>query len=211
MTPMDAARVALLRELVSSTGWVERTQSFAQVMRRSTREPGGLLLVGTPQDEPWHLAAHLTDESRISGIPELAPTLVRWQPPVDAPPHLAVTMARLEHARRGETVFVVAEDDAPDPLLERVADARKVGATVLAIETGDLQLQGLAHESLTVVRAELVVPELTFATIQHLVSLAAGEPAGARTGRGTTAARPSLRDRLARALDVISGPQPPRG
>ena len=62
------------------------------------------------------------------------------------------------------------------------------------------------HESLTVVTADLVVPELTFESIQHLVSLAAGEaPAGARSGRN------SLRDRLARALDVISGPQPPRG
>jgi len=201
---MDSARVALLRDLVSSTGWVERTQTFAQVMRRSTKDPGGLLLVGTPDDEPWHLAAHLTDESRISGIAELAPTLVRWNPPVGAPPHLAVTMARLEHARRGETVFVVSEEDAPDPLLERVADARKIGATVLAIEAGDVQLQGLAHESLTIVTADLVVPELSFESIQHLVSLAAGEAApGPR-------ARTSLRDRLARALDVISGPQAPR-
>jgi len=200
---MDTARVALLRDLVSSTGWVERTQTFAQVMRRSTKDPGGLLLVGTPDDEPWHLAAHLTDESRISGIAELAPTLVRWKPPVGAPPHLAVTMARLEHARRGETVFVVSEEDAPDPLLERVADARKVGATVLAIEAGDVQLQGLAHESLTIVTADLVVPELSFESIQHLVSLAAGE---SQTTRGRT----SLRDRLARALDVISGPQAPR-
>jgi len=202
---MDSARVALLRDLVSSTGWVERTQTFAQAMRRSTKDPGGLLLVGTPDDEPWHLAAHLTDESRISGIAELAPTLVRWNPPVGAPPHLAVTMARLEHARRGETVFVVSEEDAPDPLLERVADARKIGATVLAIEAGDVQLQGLAHESLTIVTADLVVPELSFESIQHLVSLAAGEAGPGSRGRT------SLRDRLARALDVISGPQAPRG
>ncbi len=202
---MDAARVALLRDLVASTGWVERTQSFAHVMRRSTRSPGGLLLVGTPEDEPWHLAAHLTDESRITGIAELAPTLIRWQPPPGAPPHLAVTMARLERARRGETVFVVAEDTAPDPLLERVADARRTGATVLAIEAGDTQLQGLAHESLTVVTADLVVPELTFESIQHLVSLAAGQEPGSQQG-----GRTSLRDRLARALDVISGPQSPR-
>lgn len=197
---MDAARVAVLRELLGSTGWVDRTRSFARVMRRSTTTPGGLLLVGTPEVEPWHLAAHLDDESRFSGIAELSPTLVRWSAPVDAPPHLAFTLERLEAARRGETVFVVAEDAAPENLLERVSDARKHGATVLSLDGGDAELQGLAHESLTIVQNDLVVPELTFDTVQHLVSAAAGEP--------DRIARKGFRDRLARALDVISGPAP---
>lgn len=200
---MDAARVAIVRELLASTGWVERTRSFARTLRRSTKDPGGLLLVGTPDEEPWHLAAHLDDESRLAGVPELSPTLVRWAPPPDAPPHLAVTMARLEAARRGETVFVVAEEVAPVPLLERVSDARKVGATVLALDGGDRELEGLAHESLSVVEADLVVPELSFDTVQHLVSTAAGEsPSGGPGRRG-------FRDRLARALDAISGPHSP--
>ena len=41
---MDAARVAALRDLLASTGWVERMHTFARTMRRSTRTPGGLLL-----------------------------------------------------------------------------------------------------------------------------------------------------------------------
>jgi hypothetical protein len=197
---MDTTRVALLRELLGSTGWVDRTRSFARVLRTSTTTPGGLLLVGTPDEEPWHLAAHLDDESRYSGIAELSPTLVRWQAPVDAPPHLAFTLERLEAARRGETVFVVAEDAAPERLLERVSDARKKGATVLSLDGGDAELESLAHESLTVVQTDLVIPELSFDTIQHLVSVAAGETG--RTGRK------GFRDRLARALDVVSGPAP---
>lgn len=196
---MDASRVAVLRELLGSTGWVERTRSFARVMRRSTTTPGGLLLVGTPQVEPWHLAAHLDDESRYTGIAELAPTLVRWDAPPDAPPHLSFTLARLEEAKRGETVFVVAEDAAPERLLDRVSDARKHGATVLSLDGGDAELQGLAHESLTIVQNDLVVPELSFDTIQHLVSVAAGEV--------DASARKGFRDRLARALDVVSGPR----
>ena len=197
---MDAARVAALRELLGSTGWVDRTRSFATVMRRSTTTPGGLLLVGTPDAEPWHLAAHLDDESRFSGIAELSPTLVRWNAPPDAPPHLSVTLERLEAARRGETVFVVAEEAAPERLLDRVSDARKHGATVLSLDGGDKELEGLAHESLTVVQNDLLLPELSFDTVQHLVSVAAGE--GERSGRK------GFRDRLARAIEVVSGPAP---
>src|SRR5436305_11130902 len=146
---MDAARVAMVRELLSSTGWVDRTRDFARTMRRATGRRGGLLLVGTPEEEPWHLAAHLDDESRWSGVAEIAPTLVRWSPPPDAPAHLSVTLARLEAASRGETVLVVAEDAAPEPLLERVSDARRHGATVLALDGGDTELEAMAHESLT--------------------------------------------------------------
>ena len=61
-----------------------------------------------------------------------------------------VGLQRLEQVGRHETVFVVAPDAAPVPLLERVADARKVGATVFAIDAGDPDLEGLAHESLWV-------------------------------------------------------------
>lgn len=152
MGRVDAAGVALLRELLAPTGWVERSRDFARALRRSRadRTPGGLLLVGTEQEEPWHLAAHLDDEARFAGIPELAPTLVRWAPPAGAPAHLAIGLERLEAARRGETVFVVAPQLATAPLLERVDDARRIGATVLALDSGDAELQALAHETLTV-------------------------------------------------------------
>jgi len=199
---MDSARVAVLRDLLAGTGWVDRTRTFARALRRSTTTPGGLLLVGTPQAEPWHLAAHLDEESRYAGIPELAPTLVRWTAPPGAPEHLAHTLARLEAARRGETVFVVAELAAPASLLERVHDARGHGATVVSVNGGDAELQGLSHESLTVVVNDLLIPELSFDTVTHLVSVAAGEV----DARG----RKGFRDRLARALDVVSGSAPQR-
>jgi len=190
---VDADQVATLRALLAGTRWLERVRVFGRALRTSTKSAGGLLVVGTPASEPWHLTAHLDDESRLTGIPELAPTLVRWSPPPDAPPHLAIGLARLEAARRGETLFVVAEDTAPVPLLERVNDARRVGATILALDTSDPELDSLAHEA-------LAVPEsLSFDAGQHLVSAAAGDRTDLPRGR-------SLRARLARLLDAVSGP-----
>ncbi|MFI0407258.1 hypothetical protein [Actinomadura sp. 3N508] len=195
MVPVDAEQIVMLREVLSTTGWLERTEEFGRALRVTSRTPGGLLLVGTPAGEPWHLAAHLDDESRLADVPGLAPTLVRWKPPADAPAHLRVGLERLEAARRGETLFVVAEEDAPVPLLERVDDARRVGATVLALDGGDRELRSLAHEALTVPPDAALI---SFDGAQHLVSAAAGqEPA--RSPRG-------LRRRLAKLLDAVSGP-----
>lgn len=203
---MDADQVTTLRTLLSGTGWLRRAGAFGRSLRTSVRTPGGLLVVGTPADEPWHLTAHLDEESRLGGIPELTPTLVRWSPPPGAPAHLSVGLSRLAEARRGETLFVVAPDAAPAPLLERVNDARHVGATILALDQGDPELDGLAHEFLTVPPG--TAPEgdgaasrlLTFESAQHLVSAAAGSGEPARSGpRG-------MRARLARFLDAVSGP-----
>jgi hypothetical protein len=187
----------MLREVLSSTGWLERTRDFARSLRTSIRDPGGLMLVGSPDDEPWHLAAHLDDESRWGDIPELTPTLVRWTPPADAPPHLRVGLDRLAAARRCETLVVVTEEAASTPLLERVGDARRTGATILALDTGDRELEGLAHDALVVPPRENLV---TFDGAQHLVSAAAGE--------SLARPRPGLRDRLARLLDTLSGSVP---
>ena len=206
---------------------------FGRAVRSSTRSAGGLLVVGTPGFEPWHLTAHLDEESRLAGIPSLMPTLVRWSPPPDAPPHLRVGLSRLEAARRGETLFVVSSETAPVPLLERVSDARRVGATILALDTGDPELDALAHETLVVPassgsggggaegadRAEgagvaggLAGAEWTarggvmsFDTAQHLVSAAAGERDGSGASGAARGVR-GLRDRIARLLDAVSGP-----
>ncbi|GIM98826.1 hypothetical protein Pve01_04850 [Planomonospora venezuelensis] len=186
--------MAFLREVLGSTSWVERTRELGLALR-ATRSPGGLLVVGTPAEEPWHLAAHLGDEARLSGLPQLAPTLVRWAPAADAPAHLRVGLERIERAQRGETLFVVAEERAPETLLERVSDARRTGATILALDGGDPELEDLAHDALAVpARAPL-----SFDGAQHLVSMAAGEPSR----------RPGLRDRLARLLERLSGPRLP--
>jgi hypothetical protein len=218
---VDASRAVLLRHVLESTPWVDRTRSFARSLRSSTRHPGGLLLVGTPQEEPWHLAAHLDDESRLSDIPELAPTLVRWAPPPGAPAHLAVGLDRLEAARRGETLFVVAPEAAPEALLERVSDAKRLGATVLSLDAGDAELAGLAHDALSVPPGGLLVPRsglevdepelldaaVSLDVVSHLVSVAAAEPLQSAT---VPARRRGFRDRLARVLDTVSGPAPRR-
>jgi hypothetical protein len=117
-----------------------------------------------------------------------------------------VTLERLEAARRGETVFVVSEESAPEMLLERAWDARKLGATVLSLDAGDDELHGVAHESLVVPSASssvLEVPELevvSFDSVQHLVSVAAGEAAQSPS---TT----SVRERMAKLLEHIAGPR----
>jgi hypothetical protein len=222
---VDADQVATLRAVLAPTGWLERTRVFARGLRKATRTPGGLLLVGTPTEEPWHLAAHLDEESRLSGIEELAPTLVRWQVPEGAPEHLRVGLDRLKAARRGETLFVVSPTTAPVPLLERVSDARRVGATIFALDQGDPELDGLAHEAMSLAPGPGVPGGLTFGAAQHLVSAACGELGGNRGEFGVAGQarqapagipgyqryRPGvkgLRDRVARLLDVVSGPVP---
>jgi hypothetical protein len=225
---MDAARVALLAELLSPTHLVEEARRLAGVLRRPSAQPGGLLLVGTPEHEPWHLTAHLDDEARFAGVPQLAPTLVRWQVPDGAPPHLAVSLQRLEAARRGETLFVVAPAAAPVPLLERADDARRRGATLVSLDGGDEELGGLVHERMVVAPSGLAVPasalervaeqaaddrpgapfelldddtSVPFDVAQHLVSAAAGEAPQVRRG---------WRARLEAVLERVSGPAPSR-
>ncbi|MFF3331213.1 hypothetical protein ACFYWX_16865 [Streptomyces sp. NPDC002888] len=196
---MDAVRVALLREVLAGTEWLGATRRFAGVLRGSVvSHGGGLLLVGTPEYEPWHLAAHLTDEAAWSGTPELAPTLVRHDARPSDPAHLAVGPGRIEAARRGETLLVVAPRGPAAPLLERVHDARRAGVTVLALGPREEELAGMAHEALTVPDGA----ELDLDTVQHLVSAAAGENA-------RPAAR-GFKDRLSRLAELLTAPPPAR-
>lgn len=199
---MDAVRVALLRDVLAGTQWLGATRHFAGTLRGSVvAHGGGLLLVGTPDYEPWHLAAHLADEAAWSGTPELTPTLVRHAARPSDPAHLAVGPGRLEAARRGETLLVVAPGEPPAPLLERVCDARRAGATLLSLGPGEGELPALAHEVLPVPDGS----ELDLDTVQHLVSAAAGENAlPARRGPRR------FRDRLSRLADLLTAPPPTR-
>jgi hypothetical protein len=196
---MNADQVAALRALLAPTGWIDRTALFAGALRRSTRT--GLLLIGTVDDEPWHMTAHLADESRLAGVPELDPTLVRWAPPPGAPAHLAVGLDRLRAAGRGQTLLVVSAQLAPAGLLERVDDVRRLGATIFALDRDDPELDGIAHESLPVPEATAPV---SFDAAQHLVSAAATD---APRAAGHARDAGGLRKRLARMLDAVSGPQ----
>ncbi|MFE7134030.1 hypothetical protein ACFVIM_24545 [Streptomyces sp. NPDC057638] len=198
---MDTSRVALLREILVGTEWPAKTRRFAGVLRSSVLpQGGGLLLVGTEEYEPWHLAAHLVDEAAWSGLPELAPTLIRHQVRPGGPAHLTVGLRRLEAARRGETLLLVAPDRPGAGLLERVHDARRAGATVLALDSGDPEVRGLAHEALTVSGDEVDLD-----TVQHLVSVAAGED----SVTGALGRRP-FKDRLSRMVDQLTSPPPGR-
>ncbi|MFF5428296.1 MULTISPECIES: hypothetical protein [unclassified Streptomyces] len=199
---MDAVRVALLREVLAGTEWPRAARRFAGALRASVvPHRGGLLLVGTEEYEPWHLAAHLVDESAWSGLPELSPTLVRHRVRPGDPAHLAVGLGRLAAAGRGSTVLLVAPERPDGGLLQRVHDARRAGATVLALDGGDAEVRGLAHEELTVAEGA----EVDLDTVQHLVSAAAGENS-LPSPRG----RRRFADRLARLADRLTAPPPPR-
>jgi hypothetical protein len=193
---VNADETALLRALFEGTAFDDEVVDFAGALGAQAPDPGGLLLVGTPAEEPWHFAAHLTDEAGWAGRDELAPTLVRWAVPDGAPPHLAVGIDRLRVVRARETLLVVSPDAAPERLLDDVSRARRSGAHVLAIEAGDGDLRGLAHEALTVTTASY------FDVVQHVVSATA--PTAVRHRR-------SVRERLGRMLDGLQGaPRPPR-
>ncbi|GAA0898547.1 MULTISPECIES: hypothetical protein [Streptomyces violaceusniger group] len=196
---MDAVRVALLREVLAGTEWLQAARRFAGSLRASVGpRAGGLLLVGSEAYEPWHLAAHLDDEAAWSGLPELSPTLVRHRVPEGGavPAHLAVGLGRLERAGRGETLLVVAPGEPGSGLLERVNDARRGGATVLALDGGDAELHALAHDALSAPEGG----ELDLDTLQHLVSAAAGENSLPRPGRRR------FQDRLARLAEHLAAP-----
>ncbi|MFJ3795731.1 hypothetical protein ACIPSJ_05550 [Streptomyces sp. NPDC090088] len=197
---MDAVRVALLREVLAGTEWLGATRRFAGALRGSVvGHGGGLLLLGTPDHEPWHLAAHLVDEAAWSGTPELAPTLVRYGARPTDPAHLAVGPGRIEAARRGETLLVVAPGET-EALLERVHTARRAGVTVLALSTAtDDAVTAMAHETLVVPHGA----ELDLDTVQHLVSAATGENGPSPRGRRR------FRDRLTRLAETVTAPPPP--
>ena len=193
---MDARQARRMRRMLSGSAGVEQAAAVARALATGRHTRGGLLLVGTPDDEPWHFAAHLEDEARWTGMTSLTPTWVRWNPPPDAPPHLAVGLDRLSSAGRGETLLIATPKGAVGPLLERVEDARRHGALILAVEGTPTELQSLAHEAVA------VGPAVGYDLTTHLVSVAAGETARGHMRRG----RATLRDHLTRILDRAAGP-----
>ncbi|WP_411140560.1 hypothetical protein [Streptomyces sp. x-80] len=228
---MDASQVALLREILAGTEWVQASRRFAGTLRAGvTRHGGGLLLVGSATYEPWHLAAHLDDEAAWSGLPELSPTLVRHHVRAGVPAHLSVGLGRLAAAGRGTTLLVVTPEQPGAGLLERVHDARRGGATVLALDGGDRELHALAHDALAAPPTALGPagpagpgtgigpgsrPGPDHDTLQHLVSTAAGEHGGPASLPGQPPGRSApgrrrFRDRLARLADELTAPPPPR-
>jgi hypothetical protein len=167
---MDPVTTASLRRALRDTPWPAAARSFLGSIARGGHEPGGLLTVGTPEYEPWHLTAHLRDDAELRGDHALVPTLVRRAVPANAPRHLRHGMERLEEAGRGATVLVVSPLAADEGLLQRVQDARRRGSTLLAMTTTDPELVALTHDALVTGHAD--EPEaLPFEVASHLVSL----------------------------------------
>ncbi|TAL13718.1 MAG: hypothetical protein EPN99_14995 [Frankiales bacterium] len=150
MEPVDLS--GTLRRLEPS-GWVGAARAFARSLRTSGQDPGRLLVVGTEEEEPWHLTAHLSDAARWGAMPGPPPVLVRRHVPEGAPPHLSTGLDAVHRAARGERVLIAAPTAADDLLLERLDDARKHGALLYALHDADRTLEDLAHEA-------LVLPEL---------------------------------------------------
>ena len=176
---MNIDAVLQTRGLLANSGWLSRIRDFATSLRAAGHSPGGLLLVGTPEHEPWHFAAHLDDAARFSAQPHLAPTLVRHHIPPGAAPHLAVNLNRIQTAARGETVLLVAPTPTSDDLLNRIADARRAGAVILTIAGGNQDLADIAHDTLILNQADTLTPapapeaslDLIVDATEHLVSL----------------------------------------
>jgi hypothetical protein len=177
-TRVEHAALAGWERRFRRTGLGDEVEVFAGVVGAAPQAAGGLLVVGSAGREPWHFVAHLAEEAARRDRKNLAPTWVRWNPPPSAPGHLSVTVQRLEQATRRETVLVVDPECGDGALLERLADARRRGALVLAVHRADGEMVDVAHEALSVVAG---MPSLCFEAVQHLVTQLA--PIGPRRRR----------------------------
>lgn len=170
---MDHRDVSGFRRLLRALHLDDASAEFAAALGSGAERRDSLLVVGTPECEPWHFVAHLAEEARSSGRPDLLPTWVRWAAPVGAPAHLAVTMDRLSTVRRRDTVLVIAPDRAGEQLLDRVDGARRLGGRVMTLHREDDDLAQLAHETLAV---PVLAPARTFDVVQHAVTSTAAKP-----------------------------------
>jgi hypothetical protein len=183
---MDLGRLAALAAELRRCAWWDDAHRLGGTVRTSAERTSDLLVVGTPDEEPWHLVAHLADAARFAPGPRPLPTLVRWKVPPAAPKHLSVGIERLADVRRS-TLLVVAPEAAPAGLLQRVSDARNRGATVLTMagddgSTAAADLTGLAHEAVLLPTPDAVELDLA----GHVVGAAAASTPlpGQRRRRG---------------------------
>src|SRR5580692_2610624 len=110
-----------------------QTLHFANALGGRRYMSDRLLVMGTPEFEPWHFVAHLAEEAKRDHRADLIPTLVRWQVPQGAPAHLAVSLSELSQLTRNQTLLVVSSCSDSPLLLERVTDAKKRGARIMAV------------------------------------------------------------------------------
>ncbi len=139
-----------IKRLIRSLGDLGReARGFGCALGSGSAGLGKLMIVGTHSYEPWHFTAHLADEAARRSRPDLSPTLLRWQIIAGAPAHLSVSVDEVARASRDCTVLVIPDHDDPG-LLERISDARRRGARVMAIERASSRLASYSHEYLMV-------------------------------------------------------------
>jgi hypothetical protein len=162
--------------LRTSASWLSKAWDLGQALRPQVRGNHQLFIIGTTTFDPWHVAAHLDDEARFSGLSELRPTLLRWNPPAGAPTHLSHSFEELRHSSAGPTVLVVAPDALDEGELERLADARRRGASLLAVSAAEGDLAELAHESVTLSAQAVAESQIAspFEVATHLLAVSAG-------------------------------------
>jgi hypothetical protein len=154
--------------------WVRRlgalgidTLHFANALGGRRDMSDRLLVIGTPEFEPWHFVAHLAEEAKRDHRADLIPTLVRWEVPQGAPAHLAVTVSELNQLTRHQTLLIVSSCSHSPQLLERVTDAKKRGARIMAVHRDDADLADISHEMLSV---DPLRDDHDFDLTQHLVT-----------------------------------------
>jgi hypothetical protein len=160
----------------SGSGWTRRAWELGQQLRPASESARQLFVVGTPDHDAWHVAAHLDEEARYTGLTSLRPKLLRWRPPAGAAAHLSLGIEQLRTESRGSAVLVVAPDLLGEDALERFADARRKGATLMAVTTPEDELADFAHET-AIVDAMAGAPvtggeDIEFAS--HVVTVSAG-------------------------------------
>ena len=177
---MDVSNRSAWERLGAGSGWTRRAWELGQQLRPASETAGQLFVVGTPVHDAWHVAAHLDDEATFSGLSWLRPTLLRWRPPAGAPPHLRLGMDELRRRGRGRAVLVVAPDPLAEDELELLADARRAGATLMAVTMAEDELAGLVHECAVVdgQGPHAGLEDVGFAS--HVVTVSAGTPLRAR-------------------------------
>ncbi len=160
---MDVAQSQSLHRRARGTSWYADLADLAASLRQARSLDGRLLVVGDPDDQPWHLTAHLDMFARYRCQPELAATLAGERD--------------LLQAGDDDTVLFVSQRTASPLVLQQLDDARGRGSAVLGLCTDDEELAGVAQHCVRLGTAPLHLDGLVagdFEVATHVFGVAAG-------------------------------------
>ena len=172
---------AMIKRWTTELGkFSEEARQFARALGDRCPASDRLFVIGTPDCEPWHFAAHLGEQATRHGRTDLVPTLLRWNVPQGAPAHLAVSVDAMARASERHTFLVVSAFTETPELLERVSDAKRLGARIMSLHRGQPELVDLSHETLSVDRSK---KDRVFEVTQHVVTDSAPVAAASKSAR----------------------------